>query len=277
MTQHLSSPKVYGEKKVKSLWEQICEEFAAQKADYDDHDIDDSSSIATDVTQYSASRHTPIVYGKMVHKPQIDSSISHEFDPALSHPAAVGLTMLSKPPSPPSPPPIPPPDPKTCSPQEFLENHIFPTLIPGMIEMLNQAKHERCFERKRTRFNACDFLTEYLYKNNPKVQHRKESLWEIPFVKSWNNEHPREPLPLSLQWSEEEAAIKIQSFFRGFLVRNDPEVTELRAWQREWREENNGIRHKVEQFWEEQETKSIEAKSGRSSRNSKHGKSPKTR
>ncbi|XP_078491397.1 IQ domain-containing protein K-like isoform X1 [Ciona intestinalis] len=254
MFRQLNSPKVFGDKKVKSLWEQICDEFAAKKANYDDNDIDDTSSIATDVTQYSASRHTPIVYGKMVHKPQIDASLTCDFDPAIGHPAAVGLTMINKPPTPPTPPPVPPPDPKTCTPQEYLESHIFPTLIPAMIAMLNQAKVEKCFERKRTRFNACDFLTEYLYKKNPNKADRTENLWEIPFVEKWNNAHPREPLPLSLQWTEEEAAIKIQSFFRGYLVRIDPEVSELRAWQRSWKDENRGIRHKVEQFWETQET-----------------------
>nr|XP_026696233.1 IQ domain-containing protein K-like isoform X2 [Ciona intestinalis] len=212
MFRQLNSPKVFGDKKVKSLWEQICDEYAAKKADYDDNDIDDTSSIATDVTQYSASRHTPIVYGKMVHKPQIGT------------------------------------------PQEYLESHIFPTLVPAMTAMLNQAKVEKCFERKRTRFNACDFLTEYLYQKNPNKADRSETLWEIPFVEKWNNAHPREPLPLSLQWTEEEAAIKIQSFFRGYLVRIDPEVSELRAWQRSWKDENRGIRHKVEQFWETQET-----------------------
>ena len=47
--------------------------------------------------------------------------------------------------------------------QEFL----FPVLLPGLHEMIFQAKREKCFERKRTKFNACDFLTEWLYNRNP--------------------------------------------------------------------------------------------------------------
>ena len=35
-------------------------------------------------------------------------------------------------------------------------------------------------------------------------------------------------------------------------MRKDPEVQELRQWQREWREENRGIQHKVTDFWEKQ-------------------------
>ena len=63
-------------------------------------------------------------------------------------------------------------------------------------------------------------------------------------------------MPKSLIWTEEEASIKIQAFYRGYLVRRDPEVQELRHWQREYREENRNIGERVEQFWQQSTNKS---------------------
>lgn len=62
---------------------------------------------------------------------------------------------------------------------------------------------------------------------------------------------PRAPLPLSLIWTEEEACLVIQSHWRGFLARRQPNIQELRVWQKEWREENANIRSKVDDFWAE--------------------------
>ncbi|XP_054699567.1 IQ domain-containing protein K [Grus americana] len=148
-----------------------------------------------------------------------------------------------------------PPDPKTCSPEDYLEYYIFPVLLPGLAELLHQAEKEKCFERKRTKFIACDFLTEWLYNKNPK--RKDESFTEffsIPFVNDWLKDHPRPPIPLSLLLSEEEASVVIQSFWRGYRVRCDSEIQELRQWQKQLREEKNIIK-RVKEFWTEQEAK----------------------
>lgn len=60
---------------------------------------------------------------------------------------------------------------------------------------------------------------------------------------------PRPALPLSLIWTEEEAVRVIQSHWRGFVVRRQTHVQELRVWQKDWRAENENIRSKVEDFW----------------------------
>lgn len=60
---------------------------------------------------------------------------------------------------------------------------------------------------------------------------------------------PRPPLPLSLIWTQEEAAQVIQSHWRGFTARRNGEIQELRQWQKDWRQENENIRNKVDDFW----------------------------
>ncbi|NXN31848.1 IQCK protein, partial [Nycticryphes semicollaris] len=148
-----------------------------------------------------------------------------------------------------------PPDPKTCSPREYLEYYIFPVLLPGMAELLHRAKKEKCFERKRTKFIACDFLTEWLYNKNPKREDEPfTEFFSIPFVSDWLKDHPRPPIPLSLLLSEEEASIIIQSFWRGYRVRCDREIQELRQWQKKLREDKN-IFKSVREFWSKQEAK----------------------
>ncbi|NXS64279.1 IQCK protein, partial [Brachypteracias leptosomus] len=170
------------------------------------------------------------------------------------HPAPAVDTIV-QPPIPEATPFPEPPDPKTCSPQEYLEYYIFPVLLPGMAELLHRAKQEKCFERKRTKFIACDFLTEWLYNNNPK--RKDESFTEffsIPFVSDWLKDHPRPPVPVSLLLSEEAASIVIQSFWRGYRVRCHSEIQELRQWQKQLREGKNIIK-RVEEFWAKQEAK----------------------
>uniref|UniRef100_A0A670YLZ2 IQ motif containing K n=1 Tax=Pseudonaja textilis TaxID=8673 RepID=A0A670YLZ2_PSETE len=133
--------------------------------------------------------------------------------------------------------------------KEFLECYIFPVLLPGMVELLHEAKKQRCFERKQTRFIALDFLTEWLYNHNAKRRDEPfVEFFEIPFVKDWLKDHPRPPIPLSLLLTEKDASHIIQTFWKGYRVRCHPEVQELRQWQKHLRETKN-IHRRVREFW----------------------------
>jgi len=183
----------------------------------------------------------------------VDPNIMDSFDPSAAHPSCVGYAFVDRPEKTPPPPPAPLPPRETCAPRVYLENYVFPTLLPALEEMLRAAKTEKCFERKRTKFNALDFLTEHLYSNNPNKPEREAcELGEIPFVKEHWKDHPRPPLPKSLLWTEEEAALIVQSHWRGFKIRIEPNIQELRQWQKEWREENADIKEKVDDFWDKQ-------------------------
>ncbi|CAH8637560.1 unnamed protein product [Dicrocoelium dendriticum] len=127
---------------------------------------------------------------------------------------------------------------KQCNPCEYAKTFIYPTLLPALEAMLHKAKELKCFERRRFGFNGLDFLTVYLFCKNPWVEPGRElisKLEEIPWVATEWAIRPRAPLPLSLQWTDDEAATKIQSYWRGYTTRKDPEIQEMRQWQHEWR------------------------------------------
>ncbi|XP_036348863.2 IQ domain-containing protein K [Ochotona princeps] len=214
----------------KNLWEQICEEYEAELPPFPEG--------------YKVKAAAPAL--------PTEEAVVHGFhaEHYLPAPPAAVTSHI----------PCPPYklgviDPKTCSPKEYLETFIFPVLLPGMASLLHQAKKEKCFERKRTRFIACDFLTEWLYNHHPKRSGEPfTEFFSIPFVEEWLKQHPRPPILLSLLLTEEQAAIAIQSFWRAYLVRCDPEIQELRQWQKKLREEKH-VRQRVRTFWANQEQK----------------------
>ncbi|XP_016279351.1 IQ domain-containing protein K isoform X3 [Monodelphis domestica] len=193
----------------KNLWEQICEEYEAEQPPFPEGYKVKQQPVIT----VSSPLESTVFPGL---------SPEHFFQVTPNYAIVQDIPCMM-----PEAPEVL--DPKTCPPREYLENFIFPVLLPGMANLLHQAKIEKCFERKKTKFVACDFLTEWLY-------------------------NPRPPIPLSLLLSEEEATLIIQAFWRGYLVRCDPEIQELRQWQKQLREDSH-IRQRVKEFWAKQEKK----------------------
>nr|XP_035931932.1 IQ domain-containing protein K isoform X6 [Halichoerus grypus] len=182
----------------KNLWEQICQEYEAELPPFPEG--------------YKVKQEAMITVSPL------EETVLHGFNTEHLY-SVPHLTMDSHVPCPQVK--LETVDPKTCSPKEYLETYIFPVLLPGMASLLHQAKKEKCFERKRTKFIACDFLTEWLYNQNPKrIGEAFTEFFSIPFVDQWLKHHPRPPIPLSLLLTEEEAALCIQSFWRAYLSIN---------------------------------------------------------
>ncbi|XP_021092893.1 IQ domain-containing protein K isoform X3 [Heterocephalus glaber] len=221
----------------RNLWEQICEEYEAELPHFPEG--------------YIIKQEAPVTISLL------EELVSHDFDTEYYLPDSHSTTISNTPCPQTKSETV---NPKTCSPREYLETFIFPVLLPGMAGLLHQAKQEKCFERKRTKFIACDFLTEWLYNQNPKrLREPFTEFFSIPCVEEWLKHHPRPPIPLSLLLTEEEAAIIIQSFWRGYLifqVRCDPEIQELRQWQEKLREDKH-IHQRVQMFWAKQEQKEL--------------------
>lgn len=239
-----------------NVWKSICAEFEAKNNPVE---VTKQKIREDEIIGFDPLKHSTVFFGHSYTKVNPDDPrFFNNFDPTKSHPACLGFSIKKYTPSielPQTSRSLP--DKTKCSERVYIESYVFPTLLTAMELMLNAAKQSKCFERKRTAFNACDFLTEYLYKNNPfksketKEARNKVKFWDIPFVKEFNDLNPRPPLPKSLIWTESEGALIIQSYYRGYLVRRDPEVQELRQWQREYREENRNIVDRVEQFWQQ--------------------------
>ncbi|XP_045704836.1 IQ domain-containing protein K isoform X5 [Phyllostomus hastatus] len=154
------SPGKVAEPPGKNLWEQICEEYEAELPPFPE--------------EYKIRPETVITVSPM------EETVFHGFNtehlysvPHLTMNSHIPCTQETV-------------DPKTCSPKEYLETFIFPILLPGIASLLHQAKKEKCFERKRTKFIACDFLTEWLYNQNPKRTGKLfTEFFSIPFVEQW--------------------------------------------------------------------------------------------
>ncbi|XP_006508047.1 IQ domain-containing protein K isoform X3 [Mus musculus] len=162
----LVSPPQVVEPPGKSLWDQICEEYEAEQPTFPEgYKVKQEAAV-------TVSSVTPL-----------EELVPHGFN--MEHYLPIHQF--------PAMPPVPCPpkkaetvEPKTCSPRDYLEMFIFPVLLPGMASLLHQAKREKCFERKRTKFIACDFLTEWLYNQNPKRAGESfTEFFSIPFVEDW--------------------------------------------------------------------------------------------
>ena len=120
-----------------------------------------------------------------------------------------------------------------CETSVFLEQTVFPVLGPALSALVTEIRRQRCVERAYSRLNALDFLTARLYSANPLHPDREpcDSVMHTELARRLLAKTPRKPLPLCLRLSDEHAALVVQKWYRGYLVRRETEVAQLRQYQ----------------------------------------------
>jgi len=129
----------------------------------------------------------------------------------------------------------------SCHTKDFLDFYIFPFLLPAVHSLLDFAKENRVFQCRYMTFNSIDYIIEHLYNTNPLHPERLGSplsVDEIAYQNKWQSNYPRLPLPNWLTMSQDIAAIKIQRAFRGFMVRMREDVSEMRQF---WKDYKNDL------------------------------------
>ncbi|XP_076461698.1 IQ domain-containing protein K-like [Babylonia areolata] len=235
-----------------SLWESVCQELQEERERFE---REDGEVEPKRVQHFDPSRHHPAFYGKAFAHIPGDYSVKTELDQSVGHPSYASYWTADESVTESVDLPKPLKDRKTCTNREYLELYVWPSLLPALENTLVTARSQGSFGLKKVQFNSLDYLTEFLYNHNPlhpEDERKRLPLFDIPFVKDWLKLHPRPPQPVSLTWTEDETATKIQSAWRGYLVRRDPEVQELRKWQEEWRFFNreDQIQEEVSGFWD---------------------------
>ncbi|XP_044735410.1 uncharacterized protein LOC123297718 [Chrysoperla carnea] len=120
-----------------------------------------------------------------------------------------------------------------------MDNEVFPILIPALNSMMFKAKKYNAVRyNKKTRFNGLDHLAELLWNFNPKHPNRYKNytdIYDIPFAIEHLKDKPRKIFPKSEIWTQSYAALKIQSFYRAYLVRRQDDVQEMRKFWKEYK------------------------------------------
>ncbi|XP_050300886.1 IQ domain-containing protein K-like isoform X2 [Anthonomus grandis grandis] len=119
-----------------------------------------------------------------------------------------------------------------------LNLHLFPLICQGLCKILEKVREEQSCYRQKSAFNGLDYLSEYLYNMNINYPKRRENwtyIFDMEWVEKFLEKNPRPFYPFSLIWSREYAALKIQSYMRGYWVRRRDEVQELRMFWKNYK------------------------------------------
>ncbi|CAD7083555.1 unnamed protein product [Hermetia illucens] len=113
---------------------------------------------------------------------------------------------------------------------DYFENEIFSQLIPAMRSTLNMAMQKCALKHQKCIFNGIDCLAEVLFNRNPKHTDRANN-WTPAYFLFYDPETSIRPkYPLSWILTRKQAALIIQKWVRGYKVRKQKEVQEMKEF-----------------------------------------------
>lgn len=129
----------------------------------------------------------------------------------------------------------------TCPEYDYLEKEIIPVFNNSLVKCLQKANGVGALGREKYKTDALDFITQYMYNNNPAFPERlkeNKSLFDIELFRNlmMNNAELQRNVELeSWSWTRDDAAVVIQKHIRGWLVRKQPDVEHLRMFWKQLR------------------------------------------
>ncbi|XP_076292608.1 IQ domain-containing protein K [Lasioglossum baleicum] len=121
----------------------------------------------------------------------------------------------------------------------YIDQQISRLLLPALEETLLAADKWNALRVQKCWFNGIDRLAEILWNRNPR---RSKSIrsrvhaFDIPLFQRWLSLRP--PYPKSWLWTRDEAALCLQRYVRGWLVRKRDDVQELRQFWKDFAEKD---------------------------------------
>ncbi|KAK9882048.1 hypothetical protein WA026_018898 [Henosepilachna vigintioctopunctata] len=106
---------------------------------------------------------------------------------------------------------------------------------------LEMIKTQTFHLRRRSSYDPIDHFAQFLWAHNTRYPDRIDkynNIHDMEWVQKYLRQNPRSFFPFHLVWNENFAAIKIQSYMRGYWVRKQENIQEVRKFWKQLKDEN---------------------------------------
>ncbi|KAK9882047.1 hypothetical protein WA026_018898 [Henosepilachna vigintioctopunctata] len=123
----------------------------------------------------------------------------------------------------------------------YLDSDIISLLKDAFLSVLQETEKQNCLDRRRSSYDPIDHFAQFLWAHNTRYPDRIDkynNIHDMEWVQKYLRQNPRSFFPFHLVWNENFAAIKIQSYMRGYWVRKQENIQEVRKFWKQLKDEN---------------------------------------